>query len=334
GGLSNALPELVKDGERGGKFDLRKVLNDEPGMSPLEIWCNESQERYVMAIPADRIDEFAAICERERCPFAVVGEAKEELHLEVEDPHFDNSPVDLPMSVLFGKPPKMHREATKADVKGDDFDGSDVELAEAAKRVLSLPTVASKSFLITIGDRTITGMVARDQMVGPWQVPVADVAVTTSSLDSYTGEAMTMGERTPAALLNAPASGRMAVGEALTNLAAAKITKRNHIKLSANWMAAAGHAGEDEKLYQTVKAVGMELCPALDIAIPVGKDSMSMKTVWKEDGEEKAVTSPLSLVISAFAPVEDVRKTLTPELKKADSQLILLDLGAGQNRLG
>ncbi|RDL45446.1 phosphoribosylformylglycinamidine synthase [Marinomonas piezotolerans] len=334
GGLSNALPELVKDGDRGGKFDLRKVLNDEPGMSPLEIWCNESQERYVMAIPADRIDEFAAICERERCPFAVVGEAKEELHLEVEDPHFDNSPVDLPMSVLFGKPPKMHREATKADVKGDDFDGSDVELAEAAKRVLSLPAVASKSFLITIGDRTITGMVARDQMVGPWQVPVADVAVTTSSLDSYTGEAMTMGERTPAALLNAPASGRMAVGEALTNLAAAKITKRNHIKLSANWMAAAGHAGEDEKLYQTVKAVGMELCPALDIAIPVGKDSMSMKTVWKEDGEEKAVTSPLSLVISAFAPVEDVRKTLTPELKQADSQLILLDLGAGQNRLG
>ncbi|SBS30099.1 Phosphoribosylformylglycinamidine synthase [Marinomonas aquimarina] len=334
GGLSNALPELVKDGERGGKFDLRKVLNDELGMSPLEIWCNESQERYVMAIPANRIDEFAAICERERCPFAVVGEAKEELHLEVEDPHFDNSPVDLPMSVLFGKPPKMHREAAKADVKGDDFDGSDVELAEAAKRVLSLPTVASKSFLITIGDRTITGMVARDQMVGPWQVPVADVAVTTSSLDSYTGEAMTMGERTPAALLNAPASGRMAVGEALTNLAAAKITKRNHIKLSANWMAAAGHAGEDEKLYQTVKAVGMELCPALDIAIPVGKDSMSMKTVWKEDGEEKAVTSPLSLVISAFAPVEDVRKTLTPELKQADSQLILLDLGAGQNRLG
>ena len=334
GGLSNALPELVKDGERGGKFDLRKVLNDEPGMSPLEIWCNESQERYVMAIPANRIDEFAAICERERCPFAVVGEAKEELHLEVEDPHFDNSPVDLPMSVLFGKPPKMHREATKADVKGDDFNGSELDLAEAAKRVLSLPTVASKSFLITIGDRTITGMVARDQMVGPWQVPVADVAVTTSSLDSYTGEAMTMGERTPAALLNAPASGRMAVGEALTNLAAAKITKRNHIKLSANWMAAAGHAGEDEKLYQTVKAVGMELCPALDIAIPVGKDSMSMKTVWKEDGEEKAVTSPLSLVISAFAPVEDVRKTLTPELKQADSQLILLDLGAGQNRLG
>ncbi|MEP3349346.1 MAG: phosphoribosylformylglycinamidine synthase [Marinomonas sp.] len=335
GGLSNALPELVKDGERGGSFDLRKVLNDEPGMSPLEIWCNESQERYVMAVSPDRIEEFKAICERERCPFAIVGEAKEELHLEVADEHFGNKPVDLPMSVLFGKPPKMHREATKAIIKGDDFTAMNVDLADAAKRVLSLPTVASKNFLITIGDRTITGMVARDQMVGPWQVPVADVAVTTSSLDSYTGEAMTMGERTPVALLDAPASGRMAVGEALTNLAAAQITKRNHIKLSANWMAAAGHEGEDEKLYQTVKAVGMELCPALDIAIPVGKDSMSMKTVWKEEGEEKAVTSPLSLVITAFAPVADARKTLTPELQnKADTRLLLIDLGAGKNRLG
>ncbi|MEP0073853.1 MAG: phosphoribosylformylglycinamidine synthase [Marinomonas sp.] len=335
GGLSNALPELVKDGERGGSFDLRKVLNDEPGMSPLEIWCNESQERYVMAVSPDRVDEFTAICERERCPFAIVGEAKEELHLEVADEHFGNKPVDLPMSVLFGKPPKMHREATKAVIKGDDFTATGVDLADAAKRVLSLPTVASKNFLITIGDRTITGMVARDQMVGPWQVPVADVAVTTSSLESYTGEAMTMGERTPVALLDAPASGRMAVGEALTNLAAAQITKRNNIKLSANWMAAAGHEGEDEKLYQTVKAVGMELCPALDIAIPVGKDSMSMKTVWKEDGQEKAVTSPLSLVITAFAPVADARKTLTPELQnKADTRLLLIDLGAGKNRLG
>ncbi|ETX09461.1 phosphoribosylformylglycinamidine synthase [Marinomonas ushuaiensis DSM 15871] len=335
GGLSNALPELVKDGERGGSFDLRKVLNDEPGMSPLEIWCNESQERYVMAVSSDRVAEFTAICERERCPFAIVGEAKEELHLEVADEHFGNKPVDLPMSVLFGKAPKMHREANKAVIAGDDFTAVDVDLADAAKRVLSLPTVASKNFLITIGDRTITGMVARDQMVGPWQVPVADVAVTTSSLESYTGEAMTMGERTPIALLDAPASGRMAVGEALTNLAAAKITKRNHIKLSANWMAAAGHEGEDEKLYQTVKAVGMELCPALDIAIPVGKDSMSMKTVWKENGQEKAVTSPLSLVITAFAPVADVRKTLTPELQnKADTRLLLIDLGAGKNRLG
>ncbi|MCW4628748.1 MULTISPECIES: phosphoribosylformylglycinamidine synthase [Marinomonas] len=335
GGLSNALPELVKDGERGGNFDLRKVLNDEPGMSPLEIWCNESQERYVMAVSPDRIEEFTAICERERCPFAIVGDAKEEMHLEVADPHFNNKPVDLPMSVLFGKPPKMHREAKKAIISGDDFTAENVDLADAAKRVLSLPTVASKNFLITIGDRSITGMVARDQLVGPWQVPVADVAVTTSSLESYTGEAMTMGERTPVALLDAPASGRMAVGEALTNLAAAQITKRKHIKLSANWMAAAGHEGEDEKLYQTVKAVGMELCPALDIAIPVGKDSMSMKTVWKENGEEKAVTSPLSLVISAFAPVADVRKTLTPELQnKANTRLLLVDLGAGKNRLG
>jgi phosphoribosylformylglycinamidine synthase len=333
--LSNALPELVKDGERGGSFDLRKVLNDEPGMSPLEIWCNESQERYVMAVSPDRVAEFTAICERERCPFAIVGEAKEEMHLEVADEHFGNKPVDLPMSVLFGKAPKMHREATKAVIAGDDFTAMNVDLADAANRVLSLPTVASKNFLITIGDRSITGMVARDQLVGPWQVPVADVAVTTSSLDSYTGEAMTMGERTPIALLDAPASGRMAVGEALTNLAAAHITKRSHIKLSANWMAAAGHEGEDEKLYQTVKAVGLELCPALVIAIAVGKESRSMNTVWKEDGEEKAVTSPLSLVITAFAPVSDVRKTLTPELQdKADTRLLLIDLGAGQNRLG
>jgi len=333
GGLSNALPELVKDGERGGKFELRNVLNDELGMSPLEIWCNESQERYVMAVPPARVAEFSAICERERCPFAVVGEATEEMHLQVADNIFANEPVDLPMSVLFGKPPKMHREAVKADIQPDDFNGSSVDLSEATQRVLSHPTVASKSFLITIGDRSITGMVARDQMVGPWQVPVADVAVTTSSLDSYTGEAMTMGERTPLALLDAPASGRMAVGEALTNLAAAQITKRSHIKLSANWMAAAGHTGEDEKLYRTVEAVGMELCPALDIAIPVGKDSMSMKTVWKEDGKEKAVTSPLSLVITAFAPVADARKTLTPELKDVDSKLLLLDLGNKQNRL-
>ncbi|WP_191602156.1 phosphoribosylformylglycinamidine synthase [Marinomonas algicola] len=335
GGLSNALPELVKDGERGGKFDLRRVLNDERGMSPLEIWCNESQERYVMAVPPARLAEFTALCERERCPFAVVGEATEEMHLSVEDTIFANQPVDLPMSILFGKPPKMHRDASKEDSAGDDFDGTQVNLVDAVKRVLSLPTVASKNFLITIGDRSITGMIARDQMVGPWQVPVADVAVTTSSLDSYTGESMSMGERTPLAILDAPASGRMAVGESLTNLAASLVTKRSAIKLSANWMAAAGHPGEDEKLYQTVKAVGMEFCPALDIAIPVGKDSMSMKTVWEEGNETKSVTSPLSLVITAFAPVSDVRKTLTPELSNdQDSSLILLDLGEGQNRLG
>ncbi|MCZ2723515.1 phosphoribosylformylglycinamidine synthase [Marinomonas sp. 15G1-11] len=335
GGLSNALPELVKDGERGGKFNLRSVLNDEPGMTPLEIWCNESQERYVMAVPPERLAEFSALCERERCPFAVVGEATEEMHLSVDDTIFANQPVDLPMSVLFGKPPKMHRQASKEDIMGDCFDASLVDLREAANRVLSLPTVASKNFLITIGDRSITGMIARDQMVGPWQVPVADVAVTTSSLDSYTGESMSMGERTPLAILNAPASGRMAVGESLTNLAASLVTKRSAIKLSANWMAAAGHLGEDEKLYETVKAVGMELCPALDIAIPVGKDSMSMKTVWEEDGEKKSVVSPLSLVITAFAPVSDVRKTLTPELvNDASTSLILLDLGEGKNRLG
>lgn len=334
GGLSNALPELVKDGGRGGKFELRNVLNDEPGMSPLEIWCNEAQERYVLAISPGAIEQFTTICERERCPFAVVGEATEKMHLNVHDEHFDDQPVDLPMSVLFGKPPKMHRQASKSDVQSDVFDGAEVDLDEAIERVLSHPTVASKSFLITIGDRTITGMVARDQMVGPWQTPVADVAVTTSSLDSFTGEAMSMGERTPIALLDAPASGRMAVGEALTNLAAAKVTKRSNIKLSANWMAAAGHAGEDEKLYKAVEAVGMELCPALGIAIPVGKDSMSMKTVWKDGQEDKSVTSPLSLVISAFAPVEDARGTLTPELKNQPSKLLYVDLGAGQNRLG
>ncbi len=335
GGLSNALPELVKDGERGGNFDLRSVLSDEKGMSPLEIWCNESQERYVMAVPPERLAEFTSICERERCPFAVVGEATEEMHLSVDDTIFSNQPVDLPMSILFGKPPKMHRSAVKETIKGDQFDGSQVDLADAAKRVLSLPTVASKNFLITIGDRSITGMIARDQMVGPWQTPVADVAVTTSSLESYTGESMSMGERTPLAILDAPASGRMAVGESLTNLAASLVTERKSIKLSANWMAAAGHPGEDEKLYETVKAVGMELCPALDIAIPVGKDSMSMKTVWEDQGEKKSVTSPLSLVITAFAPVADVRKTLTPELKNdKDTSLVLLDLGEGKNRLG
>ncbi|TBR37600.1 phosphoribosylformylglycinamidine synthase [Marinomonas agarivorans] len=334
GGLSNALPELVKDGGRGGAFDLRSILNDEPGMSPLEIWCNESQERYVIAIKPNYLAKFTEICERERCPFAVVGEATEEQHLSVKNDVFQNQPVDLPMSVLFGKPPKMHRQASKQIIAGDDFDATGIDLAEAAERVLSHPTVASKAFLITIGDRTITGMVARDQMVGPWQVPVADVAVTTTSLDSYTGEAMAMGERTPLAILDAPASGRMAVGEALTNLAAANITQRNHIKLSANWMAAAGHEGEDEKLYKTVEAVGMELCPALDIAIPVGKDSMSMKTVWRENGEEKSVTSPLSLVVTAFAPVADAQITLTPELKSQPSKLLLLDLGNGQNRLG
>ncbi|MBM7059949.1 phosphoribosylformylglycinamidine synthase [Pseudomonas sp. UL073] len=336
GGISNALPELINDGGRGGRFELRAVPNDEPGMSPLEIWCNESQERYVLSVDVADFDTFKAICERERCPFAVVGEATEERHLTVADSHFGNQPVDMPLEVLLGKPPRMHRSVQREAELGDDFNAADIALDDAVTRVLRHPAVASKSFLITIGDRTITGLVARDQMVGPWQVPVADCAVTAASFDVYTGEAMAMGERTPLALLDAPASGRMAVGETVTNLAAASIAQISDIKLSANWMAAAGHPGEDARLYDTVKAVGMELCPALGITIPVGKDSMSMKTRWQDEGGEKSVTSPLSLVVSGFAPVTDVRKSLTPQLRtdKGETDLILIDLGRGQNRLG
>jgi phosphoribosylformylglycinamidine synthase len=336
GGLSNAFPELVSDGGRGGNFELRNVPNDEPGMSPLAIWCNESQERYVMAVAEADMDAFDAICARERCPYAVVGIATEEEHLTVTDNHFDNTPVDLPLDVLLGKTPRIHKDVVAKQGEQAEFTGAELDLADAAERILKLPTVASKSFLITIGDRSITGTVARDQFVGPYQVPVADCAVTTSSYDTLAGEAMAMGERTPMALINAPASGRMSVGEAITNLAAAKIEKLSDIKMSANWMCAAGHPGEDEKLYQTVKAIGMELCPELDITIPVGKDSMSMKTAWNENGEDKSVTAPLSLVITGFAPVSDASKTLTPELKAAEeaTDLILIDLGNGQNRLG
>ncbi|MBB1517730.1 phosphoribosylformylglycinamidine synthase [Aquipseudomonas guryensis] len=336
GGISNALPELINDGGRGGRFELRAVPNDEPGMAPHEIWCNESQERYVMSVDAADFERFKAICERERCPFAVVGEATAEPHLTVNDSHFGNKPVDMPLEVLLGKPPRMHRSVTREAEQGDDFSAASVDIDEAVTRVLHHPAVASKSFLITIGDRTITGLVARDQMVGPWQVPVADCAVTATSFDVYTGEAMAMGERTPLALLDAPASGRMAVGETITNLAASRIEKLSDIKLSANWMAAAGHPGEDARLYDTVKAVGMELCPALGITIPVGKDSMSMKTRWQEEGQEKSVTSPLSLVVTGFAPVADIRQTLTPQLRldKGETDLILIDLGRGQNRMG
>src|SRR5690554_344627 len=336
GGLSNAFPELVNDAGRGGRFELRNIPNDEPGMSPLELWCNESQERYVLSVDAEDLELFAAICERERCPFAVVGEATEERQLTVADSHFGNKPVDMPLNVLLGKPPRMHRSASREAALGDDFEPARIALGEAISRVLHHPAVASKSFLITIGDRSITGLVARDQMVGPWQVPVADCAVTATSFDVYTGEAMAMGERTPLALLDAPASGRMAVGETITNLAAARIGKLGDIKLSANWMAAAGHPGEDARLYDTVRAVGMELCPALGITIPVGKDSMSMKTRWQDNGAEKSVTSPLSLIVTGFAPVQDVRRTLTPPLRldKGDTDLILIDLGRGQNRLG
>ncbi|HET8848961.1 MAG TPA: phosphoribosylformylglycinamidine synthase [Marinobacter sp.] len=337
GGLSNAMPELVKDGGRGGKFELRDIPSDEPGMSPLEIWCNESQERYVMAVAPENLDLFDALCRRERCPYAVIGEATEEHHLELGDSYFDDKPVDLPMDVLFGKPPRMHRSVTRSSFTKPLFDSTRIDLHDAIRRVLRLPSVGSKSFLITIGDRTITGLVARDQMVGPWQVPVSDVAVTAASFDVRTGEAMAMGERTPVAVIDAPASGRMAVGEVITNLAAAPIAKLSDIRLSANWMAAAGHPGEDENLYDTVRAVGMELCPALGITIPVGKDSMSMKTTWEEDsGEQKSVTAPLSLIVSGFAPVTDVARTLTPQLRAdaGETDLILIDLSAGQNRLG
>jgi phosphoribosylformylglycinamidine synthase len=336
GGLSNAFPELVNDGGRGGRFELRNVPNDEPGMAPHEIWSNESQERYVLAVGAADFERFQAICERERCPFAVVGEATEEAHLTVTDSHFGNNAVDMPLNVLLGKAPRMHRSAAHENELGDDFDASTLAIDEAVTRVLHHPAVASKSFLITIGDRSITGLVARDQMVGPWQVPVADCAVTATSFDVYTGEAMAMGERTPLALLDAAASGRMAIGETLTNIAASRINAISDIKLSANWMAAAGHPGEDARLYDTVKAVGMELCPELGITIPVGKDSMSMKTRWTDAGAEKSVTSPLSLIVTGFAPVADIRKTLTPQLRmdKGETDLILIDLGRGQNRMG
>jgi phosphoribosylformylglycinamidine synthase len=336
GGLSNALPELVKDGGRGGVFQLREVPNAELGMSPLEIWCNEAQERYVLAISAANLAIFQDICSRERCPFAVVGETTAEQQIKLEDSHFDNSPIDLPMEVLFGKPPKMHREAESGKVDLVEFNSADLVLTEAVERVLSLPAVASKNFLITIGDRSITGLVSRDQMVGPWQVPVANAAVTASSFNSYVGEAMAMGERTPIALFNAPASGRMAIGEAITNIASTAINQIGDIKLSANWMVAAGHGHEDAKLYATVKAVGMELCPQLGICIPVGKDSMSMRTVWQQESEERANTAPLSLIISAFAPVVDIRQTVTPQLRTdcGETSLVLFDLGLGKNRMG
>lgn len=336
GGLSNAMPELVNDGGRGGKFELRAVPNDEPSMSPLEIWCNESQERYVLAVAADKLEQFASLCERERAPYAVIGEATAEQVLSMKDAHFNNQPIDLPLDVLLGKPPKMHRDVQSKRAQGEPLQREDIKISRAAYRLLALPAVAEKTFLITIGDRTVTGLVARDQMVGPWQVPVADVAVTAASYDTYAGEAMALGERTPLALLNFGASARMAVGEAITNISAAAIADLKHIKLSANWMSAAGHPGEDAGLYEAVKAIGEELCPALGITIPVGKDSMSMKTQWQQDGEDKTVTAPMSLIITAFGRVSDVRKTVTPQLRtdKGDTRLLLIDLGRGQNRLG
>lgn len=334
GGISNAMPELVNDHELGAILDLRKIPSLEPGMSPMEIWSNEAQERYVLAIKPESLELFESICARERCPFAVLGEATEARQLTVNDPLFDNKAVDMPMQVMLGGTPRMSRSYETIERKGDDFDAAQVDLKDAIFRVLKNPTVASKSFLITIGDRSITGMVARDQLVGRWQVPVADAAVTTTSLQGYTGEAMAMGERPPVALLNPAASARLAVAESISNIMCANIEQISDIKLSANWMAAAGQKGEDQALFEGVKAIGMEMCPALGIAIPVGKDSLSMRTTWNDEGQDKSVTSPMSGVITAFAPVNDVRKTLTPELKNTDSVLVRIDLSKGQFRLG
>ncbi|MBQ9602064.1 MAG: phosphoribosylformylglycinamidine synthase, partial [Neisseriaceae bacterium] len=333
GGLSNAFPELVNDAGRGAKFALRDVPLEEHGMSPMQIWCNEAQERYVLAILPENLEVFKQICERERCPFAVVGVATDDGCLQVRDDLFNNSPVDLPLNVLLGKPPKTTRIDETVTLPEQDFTAQ-YDLRESVYRVLRLPSVAAKNFLITIGDRSVGGMTHRDQMVGKYQTPVADCAVTMMGFNTYQGEVMSMGEKPALALSNAPASGRMCIGEAITNIAAVNIGKMGNIKLSANWMAACGMAGEDEKLYRTVEAVSQS-CQELGVSIPVGKDSLSMKTVWTEKGTKKSVVSPLSLIISAFAPVQDVRKTVTPELQNvSDSLLVLIDLGAGKARMG
>lgn len=341
GGLSNAIPELLHDSGVGGVIDLDKVPTDDPSLSPMQLWCNESQERYVLGISADRIDEFSAICARERCPFAVVGFATAEERLVVgygakPEAIPADAAIDLPMDVLFGKPPKMHRDtAHPAATRWPELDTAKVDLHEAGLRVLSHPTVAAKNFLVTIGDRSVGGLTARDQMVGPWQMPVADCAITLAGYEGFTGEAMAIGERTPLALIDAAASARMAVGEAITNLCAAPLESLDRIKLSANWMAAAGHEGEDAKLFDAVEAVGMELAPALDLSIPVGKDSLSMQAQWQADGEAQKSVSPVSLIVTAFAPVVDVRQQLTPLLSREDdTELWLIGLGAGQRRMG
>ncbi|NND45108.1 MAG: phosphoribosylformylglycinamidine synthase, partial [Xanthomonadales bacterium] len=340
GGLSNALPELLDDSERGGVLELRRVPSADTAMSPMEIWCNEAQERYVLGVAPDRLAGFEAICRRERCPVAVLGTVTRRRELRVNDELTGKPPVALPLQVLLGKTPKMQRDVTREPQEPGDLDLAAVDLPASARLVLGHPAVGSKSFLVTIGDRTVGGLVARDQMVGPWQVPVADAAVTLSGFEAFSGEAMAMGERTPLAIVDAPASGRMAVAEALTNIASAPIRKLSDVRLSANWMAAAGEPGQDAALFDTVRAVGMELCPALGIAIPVGKDSLSLKTNWREgdrpDGEERSVVAPVSLIVSAFAPVTDARRSLTPRmsLNAGATRLLLLDLGAGQDRLG
>ncbi|HPM65585.1 MAG TPA: phosphoribosylformylglycinamidine synthase [Piscinibacter sp.] len=337
GGISNAFPELVDGAGKGARFDLSKVPLEETGLAPKEIWCNESQERYVMAVRADALPLFQAMCERERCPFAIVGTATDEKQLVLEEPGNDRDPqlrpIDMPMDVLLGKPPRMHRDVKRVERTLPALRLDDVALEKVAFDVLRHPTVASKRFLITIGDRTVGGLNHRDQMIGPWQVPVADCAVTLADYAGFAGEAMSMGERTPLAALDAPASGRMAVGEAITNLLAAPF-ELQRVKLSCNWMAACGEPGEDAALYDTVKAVGMELCPALGISVPVGKDSLSMRTRWSEGGAAKQVTAPVSLIVTAFASIADVRPTLTPQLQPGDTTLVLVDLGQGRNRLG
>jgi phosphoribosylformylglycinamidine synthase len=336
GGLSNAVPEAIAHSHRGGLVDLRAVPSAEPGMSPLEIWCNEAQERYILAIAEDGLAKLRQLCARERCPHAVIGRITDDGVLRVRDPATGTDPVAMPIDVLLGKPPRMTRNARRLSRPGDDFDTRGIDLRDALYRLLRLPAVADKGFLVTIGDRSVGGLISRDPMVGPWQVPVADVAVTLSDFAGANGEAMAMGERTPLALLDAPASGRMAVAEAITNIVAADVRRIGDIRLSANWMAACGHPGEDAALYDTVRAVGMELCPALGIAIPVGKDSLSMRSGWRADGEERAVVAPVSLIVSAFAPVCDAGCTLTPALVRdaGSTSLLLVDLGAGRNRIG
>jgi len=336
GGLSNAVPESVAHGTTGGRIDLRRVPSDEPGMSPLEIWCNEAQERYVLIVAAAQLAAFGALCERERCPFSVIGEVTDDGRLRVDDPLFGNTPVDMPLATLLGKPPRMTRDVRRLPHASDAFDPAGVDLRDAVLRLLRLPAVADKTFLVTIGDRSVGGLISRDPLVGPWQVPVSDVAVTVSDYFSNHGEAMAMGERTPVALLDAAASARMAVAEAVTNIAAADVARIEDVRLSANWMAACGEPGEDADLYDAVRAVGEELCPALGIAIPVGKDSLSMKTAWREADEDRRVVAPVSLIVSAFAPVQDVRRTLTPQLRadRGATRLLLIDLGEGRNRLG
>lgn len=335
GGYCNAVPELVHDAGLGATVELRDIQNADLSMSPMEIWCNEAQERYVIGLRADDVEQFAAICERERCPYSVIGTATDEDRLVVHDRLLGNDTVDLPMSTLFGKPPKMTRSFERTEKPSHPFDTSGIDISDAVQRVLHVPAVGSKKFLITIGDRTITGLVTRDQMVGPWQVPVSDVAVTAAGFDTHAGEAMAMGERTTLAVTNAPASGRMAIAEAITNMLAADVQKLSDIKLSANWMAAAGVGSEDQALYETVHAIGEEFCPALGLTIPVGKDSLSMRSTWQDAGEAKSVTSPLSLIITGFSPVSDGTKTLTPQLVVLDDTVLLfVDLSGGQTRMG